>query len=143
MEPSPILVPTFEIKIRRPRIIRFVRRLDQITASRLEPYIENVMLSNKASPATSRALYSLSEGVGFRCVPGIRARLPKQFNNSAVDRRIIQRLIASRTREHRDGHTPDSLPRDAPIRTRLNHIGNALFTPGRVPLHLLDLFERA
>src|SRR5207247_8865056 len=54
---------------------------------------------------------------------------------------IVQRFTASGTCEHCDRHAPYPLPRDTPIRPRLDHVGDALFAPRRVPFDLLNLSE--
>ncbi len=52
-------------------------------------------------------------------------------------------LLQLVAQEHGDRHAPDALPRDAPVGTRGDHVGDALLAPGRVPLHFLDFVERA
>src|SRR5205085_12188606 len=44
--------------------------------------------------------------------------------------------------KHDDGHAPETLPRDAPVRALLNHLVHAVFTPGGNPLYLVNFFER-
>ena len=56
---------------------------------------------------------------------------------------IQQRLAANLAMENSNGNAPYSLPRDAPVRTSGNHIGDALFTPLRRPFHFLDFLEGA
>ena len=44
--------------------------------------------------------------------------------------------------EQRNRDTPGSLPGDAPVWPAAHHAANALFAPGRRPLHILDLLQR-
>jgi hypothetical protein len=55
---------------------------------------------------------------------------------------IGERLIAAITVEDSDRDTPGALPRDAPIRTRGDHVGDTLFAPRGHPLHFADCLER-
>src|SRR5579872_1504355 len=55
----------------------------------------------------------------------------------------MQDFAASLAEEHRDGHAPNALPRDAPVWTRRDHVADALFAPRRVPLNFFDLIKRA
>ena len=66
-----------------------------------------------------------------------------RLDDELVDRWIVQELVAAFALEHRDGHAPDALARDAPVGTRGDHVGDALFAPRRIPLDLADLFQRA
>src|SRR5258706_10553631 len=76
-------------------------------------------------------------------VPGICAFTREQFYDSSIDFLRLQRLVAALAEKYCDGRTPDALPGDAPIRPRGDHVGDAFFTPRRVPLHSLDLVECA
>ena len=66
----------------------------------------------------------------------------KRSTNFAIDRGIVQRFAAALAQKHSNRHTPNPLPRDAPIRTPSDHVCHALFAPRRVPLHFLDVFQR-
>ena len=59
-----------------------------------------------------------------------------------ADRRVKQRLLASLTVEDCNGHTPEPLPRDAPVGPCRNHVGDAVFTPFGQPTHLVDFIQR-
>ncbi len=67
----------------------------------------------------------------------------KQIDEAAVDRGIVERLVALFAKEDRDGHAPDALARDAPVGPGGDHVGDALLAPGRVPGDALDFVEGA
>src|SRR5205807_1572029 len=76
-------------------------------------------------------------------VPGIGAFTGKQIDYCVVRFFRFQQLAAGFTEEDCDGHTPDALARDAPVRTGGDHVGDALFSPRGYPLYFLDLVQRA
>ena len=91
MEPSAILISTFEIYVRWPWEIRFVTQNRRVTRSRLEPNVENVGFLVKLGPGTMRTLRSLlHEGIRLRRVPGIRAASSKKLNNAVIDLLLVE-----------------------------------------------------
>ena len=46
---------------------------------------------------------------------------------------IVERLVALLAEEDGDRHAPDALAGDAPVGARGDHVGDALFAPGRIP----------
>ena len=77
-----------------------------------------------------------------RGVPGFGAFALEEIDDLAVERGIEDRLTASLAQEDGDGHAPDALAADAPVGARRDHVCDALFAPGRIPDHLVDLFDR-
>src|SRR5208282_6180981 len=76
-------------------------------------------------------------------IPGVRALSCEQLDHGTIYRLVVQKFVAVLALEHSDGHTPEALPRDAPVRTCGNHVGDALLAPRRVPYYFFDLFQRA
>src|SRR5262249_5197742 len=52
-------------------------------------------------------------------------------------------FVALLAKEYGDGNAPSPLARYAPIRTRRDHVGDALFAPSGLPSHGLDRFNGA
>jgi len=144
LEPSAILVAAFEIKIGRPGITRLVVNKSQIARARFQPHVEDV--SFLLEPR-SRAMRTLGAGgknrVRFGCKPGVRTCAFEKLDDFLIHRVIVQRLAAAFTKEHRDGHAPHALPRDAPIRPGRDHVRHPLFAPPRIPFDLCDCIQRA
>src|SRR6266704_2549595 len=86
--------------------------------------------------------------------PSSRARVASSNSNQMFDPRSATRsasfrmIFASRIAsifgiKNGEWHTPASLPRDHPVRTRFDRAGDAVFTPRGNPLHfLMDRLER-
>src|ERR1700752_3457613 len=55
---------------------------------------------------------------------------------------VVKQLAAVVAVEDRNGHAPESLPRDAPVGPLGNHRAHALHAPGWRPLHFGNLLER-
>src|SRR4051812_27871939 len=114
--------------------------------TRLEPDIDDVHLFAKFFSSTFLACRSEGKDRSrVMPVPGIRAFFRKQLDNFPVHLWRAEQFVAVAvaTEKYRDGNSPDALPRDAPIRTRLDHVADAQLAPLRVPLYFLDLVERA
>src|SRR5207244_6390656 len=79
--------------------------------------------------------------IRFRCEPGIRAGAGDEFDDLAIDIRIVQRLVAALTKKNRDGYAPNALAGDAPVRPGSDHVGGAIFAPGWIPFHFLDFLQ--
>ena len=75
-------------------------------------------------------------------IPNIGGVFAKFGNDAVEDFLVGERLAAGFTIENSDGYAPNALARDAPIGTRGDHVGHALFAPGGKPFDLLDSFER-
>src|SRR5208337_3115099 len=56
---------------------------------------------------------------------------------------LIKNLAAALAEKDGNGYAPDSLPRDAPVGPRGDHVGNTVLAPRRVPFHLPDLLQGA
>ncbi len=82
--------------------------------------------------------------VGSGGVPNLGALFGKKLQNALIQDAIHQRLVAAFAKEDRDGDAPNALARDAPVRPRGDHVGDALLAPCRVPFHaVFDFVERA
>ena len=143
MKPAAVLISALEINVGWPGQIRLMPEHGDVAGTGFEPDVDDIGLFAEFSSATFAALGSSGKCVGFGRIPGIGAEAAEEVNHFAIERRIIQRLAATFAQEHGDGHAPDTLARDAPVRPCCNHVGDALFAPGRIPLHFLDLIQRA
>ena len=70
--------------------------------------------------------------------PGIRTTDAEDFLDMSQRRRCHQGLIRLDIVEDWDGHTPRSLPRDAPISSGLCHRRDAVLPHGRNPFHTFN-----
>ncbi len=75
-------------------------------------------------------------------VPGVRAFLLKPFHHVAQRREIVELLSAGIAEEHDDRNAPETLARNAPVRTVLDHFVDALFAPAGNPLHVVNFRQR-
>jgi len=75
-------------------------------------------------------------------VPGVGAFFFKPFHDIAQRFEILQALSATLAVENDDGHAPETLARDAPIRALLDHLVHAVFAPRGNPFDAVDFFER-
>ncbi len=138
VKPSAILIAAFKVKVGRPGEIRLVPQHGGVAGAGLKPYIDDVCLFAERSATTGGANVS-----GFFRVPRVRAFAREQFHNGAVGLFRLQQLAAFVAKEDSDGNAPDPLAGDAPVGTSGDHVADALFTPRRNPLYLLDLVKRA
>ena len=113
-----------------------------VAGAGFEPDIKDVSFLLEFCSATTGTLGpGRNESISCRGVPSIGSGAREELHDGIIDFRIVQRFAAAFTEKDGDGHTPDALSRDAPVRTGGNHVGDAFFAPCRVPLHLLDLFQ--
>ncbi len=117
------------------------------TDAGVEPDVENVGFFSearagvRASGGVLRLQLFGEQILGNAGVPGFRALAVKEVDDFFVEACVLDGLVALFTEEDSDGHTPDALAGDAPVGTRGDHVGDALFAPGRIPDHLVDLFN--
>src|SRR5687767_12469031 len=99
--------------------------------ARVEPDVENVELLAERAGAT---LTGVAGGQKIRCrsiEPRIRSLGAKILADLLEKRRTRYRLVALLAVENGDWNAPESLPRDDPIRTVVEHSGHPLLPPGR------------
>ena len=139
LEPAAILVAAFQIHVRRPgEAIVFVQRR-QVAGAGIKPNVENIVFFAESRPAAFGAGSAL--GNQFRSgllEPDIGRMLGKQGNNRIQNLLVRQRMSAVIAVKHHDRHAPDTLARNTPVGPRGHHVGNAVVTPARNPLHGLD-----
>src|SRR5215469_14619419 len=75
-------------------------------------------------------------------VPGIRAFLFEPPHDVLQRFVIFEPLPAAVAIKNDNRDAPETLARDAPVRTFLDHFVHAVFAPRRNPFHLMDFFER-
>src|SRR6202034_3409360 len=99
----------------------------------LEPDIEDVHLFAKlhdgSTSSTGRIRRQKRERIVL--VPSVRSFLREQRDDALVDGFVVEGLMALLAKEHRDRHTPDELPGETPVGPCGDHVGDALFSPGR------------
>src|SRR5207244_12143333 len=143
VEPAAVLISALEINVGWPGQIRLMPEHGDVAGTGFEPDVDDIGLFAEFRSATFAALCSSGKSVGFGRIPGIGAEAAEEVNHFAIERRIIQRLAATFAQEHGDGHAPDTLARDAPVRASGDHVGDTLLAPGWIPLHFLDLIQCA
>ena len=94
-------------------------------------------VSYRPSMSGSSALQKLEGVVRFDSIhpPGGN---PNAFDERRWGSSFVQRLAAALAQKNRDGYTPNTLPRYAPVWSRSDHVGDALFAPRRIPFHFFD-----
>ena len=76
-------------------------------------------------------------------VPGVGAFFFEEVDDALVDGLVVEGFAAFVAEEDGDGDAPDALAGDAPVGAGGDHVGDALFAPGGVPFHFLDVLQRA
>src|SRR5580765_5505100 len=74
-------------------------------------------------------------------VPCVGAFFFEPLDDVAKRFEIFETLAASFAIQNDDGRTPETLARNAPIGTMLDHFVHAIFAPGRNPLHFVNFVE--
>src|SRR4029077_18301781 len=74
-------------------------------------------------------------------VPGIRALFLEPANDVSQRFEIFEARAARVTIKDDDGHAPEALARNGPVRALRDHVVHAVFAPGGNPLHVADLVE--
>src|ERR1700741_466432 len=75
-------------------------------------------------------------------VPGVGALLFKPLHHIAERAKIFETFAAGIAIKNDDGHAPETLTRNAPVRALFDHFVHAVFAPGGKPFHLMDFLER-
>src|SRR5690349_252676 len=102
----------------------------------MEPDVQNVILFAPLSGSTTGALWSWREQF-FRSmfIPGVSAFFLTPFQNIAECLVILEARAARLAIKHDDGHAPETLPRNGPIRPLGDHFVHAVFAPCGKPFH--------
>ena len=103
----------------------------------------SLSLRNSCPAAARAGGFRANQFGGRAIIPDIGGVLAEKLHHAIQNLAIRHRLLAVLAIKHDDRHAPDALARDAPIGTRGDHVGHALFAPGGHPLHVFDGLERA
>ena len=111
LEPAPVLVAALEIEVRGPGKVRPAPEHRQVTRSRIEPHVEDVLLLSQPRFAALGTLRARARQVLDRVrVPGVGAFPAEQLDGGPRHLRVEQRRGAGLTIEDRDRDAPYSLP---------------------------------
>src|SRR5262245_22618204 len=98
--------------------------------ARIEPHVENVGLLAECGPAAVGTVEALGEQFrGALFIPDIGSMPAEQSNDRIENLTILHRLLAAVAIENDDRHAPGPLARNTPVRTRGDHVGDALLAP--------------
>ena len=143
MEPAAILIAAFHVKIRGPRQIVGRGEHGQMARSGIEPDVQDIGFLAELRAAALGAGYAGRQQFGRGAlVPDVGGVLGKELHDAVQDFAVGERFAAMVAVEDDDGHAPHTLARNAPIRARGDHVGDALLAPFGHPAHLADGFER-
>ena len=138
-----MLVAAFGVEIGGPVQLRLDIEHGVPGRAGLEPDVEDVHLLAEGGVAAGAGGAGGENRDGFVDVPGVGAFALEEGDERGVDGGVAERLVAFFAEEDGDGHAPDALAGDAPVRAGGDHVGDALLAPGGIPLDLLDFVERA
>src|SRR4051812_35085389 len=123
MEPSAMLVAAFRVEVGGPGKSGLLAEHGGMARARLEPHVDDVHFLLERRCAAVRTLRSFgNDGRSLFCVPGIGAFPREQFHHGPIGLWRFERFAAAFAKEHRDWGPPNALARDAPIRTRSDHV---------------------
>src|SRR4051794_15116186 len=95
-----------------------------------EPDIENIVLFPERSPfAFGACVLRWNEFFRRAFEPDVGRMLREQIHCVVQNLAFGEWMAAGAAVEHHDGHTPNALAGDAPVRPRPHHVAHALFTP--------------
>ena len=145
VEPAAVLVRALEVEVdllaRRQQLALGHRRPRH---TRLEPDVDDVVLLVERAPAAGAGRRVRRQQLGGRPrEPRVRALATEDLRHVLDNLGVEQILPAFRAAERRNRHAPDALARQAPVGARLDHAADAVLAPGRDPLRLRDLGQRA
>ena len=142
MEPAAILIAAFQIHVGGLPVAEDLRQDGGLRGAGLKPDVDDVHLLAEGGAAAVGAAGSGRDDLGGGTgVPGVGALARKQIDDGAVGGGVFMQLAADFAEKHRDGNAPDALARDAPVGTGGDHVGDALFAPGRVPADAGDFAQ--
>src|SRR5688572_9050533 len=120
-----MLVGALQVHVRRKPQIWAGAQDGVPTASRFEPHVEDVLLLAELVPGESRPGVEVAQELRWSFIePGIASLFGESPGNRANRIRRKQRL-ALFIIKNRNRQAPGALPRDAPVRARLQHPAQA------------------
>src|SRR5262249_50569990 len=138
-EPAAILIRAFEVDVGGP-LSAFEYR--KVRGAGVEPDIENVVLLAPFHRA-ARAFRSSGQKLFRRMrVPGVGAFLFEPLHHVAKRGEVLQLPAAALAEEHDDGHAPEALARDTPVRALFDHFVDTVLAPAGNPFHAVNFLER-
>ena len=146
VEPAAVLVAALQVHVGRPAQPFAALQHGRVRRARVEPDVEDVRLLAERAAAALRAAEALGQQRrGVAVVPGVGALALEHVRHAPRQLRTEQGLAAALAVERGDGHAPQALARDAPVGTGLDHVVDAVASPGRVPraLSASMAFERS
>src|ERR1700691_424995 len=118
------------------------RENGQMRGAGFEPHVENVVFLTPLRNAAGAFHSGRKQLLGGMRVPGVGAFAFEKRQHMAQRCKILELRSASIAIKHNQRHTPESLPRDAPVGTLGDHLAHAIASPRRKPFYLVDFFER-
>src|SRR5262249_20242926 len=144
VEPAAVLVAALQVEV-RPAAELGAPLDDRLPADTgIEPDVEDVRLETEARPRAAGAGESGRYQLGGRTPePGVGPLALEDVRDVRAQGLAGDRLAARLAvdRDHR--HAPVALARDAPVRSRRDHVRDPLAAPAGYPAHARDLGERA
>src|SRR6266540_709628 len=135
-----MLIVSLDVDRSRPRQLRARLQHRDVRTAGVEPDVEDVELF----PELFAAAFAGGQKIGRRTlVPRVRSLRAKDLCDPSEELRRVNHLVAFVAVEDRDWNAPQSLARDGPVGTILDHPRDTLLAPCRVPLRFVNLFERA
>ena len=127
VEPAAMLVRAFQVHLDRRGDLGALLADALEAHARVGPHVHDVgdlaVLLGASSPSSSRRSRS-----NHASMPPVSTRAATCFDQLLRARMQLAGLVVH---EQRDRHAPGALARDAPVRPRLDHAGDALLAPGR------------
>ena len=142
MEPTAVLVGTFQIDIGGPQLGGVLHQRCKVGGAGVKPAIEGVGFLVEGSAAavrTGKAFGNQFHGFGLK--PDIGAVLIKQLGDLFDGIRIGNGLAAILAVEYGNGQTPTALTADTPVCALTDHADHALAAPAGEPLNIFNGFN--
>ena len=142
VEPAAMLVAAFKVEIGWCLELFSLLHDRCMRNTGVEPDIENVHFLTEIIMAATWADGAVRQELfGFFFVPDVAARLFEKVGDMVHDLAIGQSFIAFAAIEDRDRYTPAALTADTPVGTVFDHVVDAVASPVRNPLHIVDVLE--
>src|SRR2546426_8243692 len=121
-----MLIAALEIQVARPGVIAPFPEQGQIGDPGLEPDVDDFIARHELMPATLRTLGTVGQlPEGLPLEPGVAAAIAEQLGGAPDKSGVDDLAAAGGAERERQRHTPDTLPGDAPVGTRLDHAADA------------------
>ncbi len=136
LEPAPVLVAPLQVEVCRPVKVGPVVADRQVAGAGIEPDIHGILLLDKGAVAAAGAGIALRKDLlRLPDKPGVGPLPGKELGYRLQGALLHDGLPAAGTVEDGQGDSPDALAGDAPVLALPDHVVEALFAPGRDPLH--------